>query len=423
MPTLTSLLVKPVSADCNLACDYCFYRSKAALYAESPRHTMKEAVLETLIADFMGLSGRQVSSFGWQGGEPLLAGLDFFRKVVRFQQQYGRPGAVVGNGFQTNATLIDEAWARFFQEYRFLVGVSLDGPPEVHDHYRRFCGGQPSHGRVMEAIDLLRRYQVEFNVLVLLNPLNVVRPRELYEYFLERDLRYLQFIPCIEPDPVTGGAARFSITPEQYGAFLCETFDLWMSAGSQAPYIRMFDDLLAVYLGYEAPCCLFQQECGQYVVVEHNGDVYACDFFVEPDWFLGNLMETPLADIVASPKAREFRLRKRRLGADCQACPWQSLCYGGCPRHRTALQPEVARPSYFCESYQQFFAYSRPGFLKLKERIGRRQRRRMRSELFLPAQLPLQRSALGVPPSPPKPRRNDPCPCGSGLKFKRCCGR
>lgn len=381
MPTLTSVLVKPVSADCNLACDYCFYRPKAALYPESRRHLMDEAVLETLIADFMALSGPQVS-FAWQGGEPLLAGLDFFRKVVRLQQRYGRPGTLVGNGFQTNATLIDEAWARFFQEYRFLVGVSLDGPPEVHDHYRRSRTDQPSHARVMEAIGWLRRCQVEFNILVLLNPLNVVQPRELYRYFREQDLRYLQFVPCVEPDPATGRAADFSITPEQYGTFLCETFDLWISEGMQAPYIRMFDDLLAVYLGYEAPCCLFQRECGQYVVVEHNGDVYACDFFVEPEWFLGNLVETPLAEIVASAKAREFRLRKRRLAAACQSCEWQFLCYGGCPRHRTALQPEISRPSYFCESYRRFFAHSRPGFLELKKRIERRQQRQMLAGLF-----------------------------------------
>jgi len=362
---ITSVLVKPVSADCNLACQYCFYSSKAALYPETKRHMMSEYVLRWLTAQVMGLSYERVS-FCWQGGEPTLAELEFYQKAVKYQDLFGLPGQIVENSLQTNGTLIDKEWAKFLARYNFLVGVSLDGSQEVHDHYRKDHAGGSSYKRVMSGIEWLKRYDVDFNILVLLNSYNVRHPKELYQFLIKQDFQYLQFIPCVEKNRGDIGIADFSITPEQYGQFLCTVFDMWTIEEIPQVYIREFEDILIAYVTGEAPICTFSRECNKYIVVEYNGDVYPCDFYVEPRWLLGNLIKQPLEEIVAGEKFTEFRSRKAKITQKCGGCPWLEYCHGGCPKHWSVLDLDR---NYFCSSYQMLFKHSHHKFLRLKHLI------------------------------------------------------
>jgi len=367
---ISSVLVKPVSADCNLACEYCFYSSKAALYPETRRHRMSDRVLRELIAQLMSLL-LDHASFCWQGGEPTLAGVDFYRKVVKYQSLFGISGQTVENSLQTNGTLIDEEWAKFLSRYKFLVGVSLDGPESLHNYYRKDHAGGGSYDRVMDGIKWLRRYDVNFNILVLLNKKNIKHPKKLYRFLVEQGFRYLQFIPCVERNSENGGLAEYSISPQQYGRFLCEVFDEWTRDGIPQIYIRDFEDILFVYVTGETSSCMFGWECGKYVVVEYNGDVYPCDFFVEPRWFLGNLMEKPLEEIIASEKFLEFKKRKSKFARKCEGCPWLQYCRGGCPKHWIVVNSDH---NYFCSAYKMFFEHAHEGFLRLKRFVEEKKR-------------------------------------------------
>lgn len=360
--SVSSILVKPVSADCNLACEYCFYSGKAALYPGTRRHRMNDRVLKELVSQLMTFSLSR-ASFCWQGGEPTLVGLDFYRKAVEYQSLFELPGQIVDNSLQTNGVLINEEWAKFLASYKFLVGVSLDGPPELNDYYRKDHSGAPSYHKVMEGIEWLRRYDVDFNILVLLNKRNIQHPSELYRFFLRQGFRYLQFIPCVELDPETGGVADYSIKPAEYGQFLCDVFDEWASEAVPSVYVRDLDEILISYVTGEAPSCVFSRECGKYLVVEHNGDVYPCDFFVDPKWLLGNLTEQPLEEIVRSEKFIEFRNQKKGLAKKCDRCIWLRHCHGGCPKHWGNVG---LNRNYFCSSYKMLFEHSHQKFLQLK---------------------------------------------------------
>ena len=363
--SVSSVLVKPVSADCNLACKYCFYSPKIALYPETKRHQMSDRVLRELIAQVMSLSLDRVS-FCWQGGEPTLAGLGFYRRVIEYQSQFRIPGQVVENSIQTNGTLINEEWARFLSRHGFLVGVSLDGPKELHDYYRKDRFGGGSYEKVMAGIESLRKYDVNFNILVLLNNMNVKHPKELYRFFLNKGFRYLQFIPCVEIDAETGRVADYSISPEQYGRFLCAIFEEWIRNGIPKVYIRDFEEILFNYVVKETPGCIYSRSCGHYIVVEYNGDVYPCDFYVEPQWFLGNLTEQPLEEIIESEKFNKFRMMKIQLARKCEGCAWLQYCHGGCPKHWGISGLDR---NYFCFSYKMFFKKSHKQFLRLARLI------------------------------------------------------
>ena len=403
---LQSTLVKPAGPDCNLACSYCFYRPKAALYPRTRTHRMTREVMEEFVRQYMGMT--ETPSFGWQGGEPTLMGLDFYRQVVRAQQRFGHTGHVVGNSLQTNGILLDREWAAFLAQYNFLVGLSLDGPHSMHDPWRTTPGGSPTLSRVLAAFSVLREHGVETNAMVMVQPSNVGRPDELYDWLLEQGLNFLQFIPLVERDPETRGVADFSIDPEAYGEFLCALFDRWATDGPEKVYIREFNDFLMVHMGAQQPSCIFQPTCGRYVVVEHNGDVYACDFHVDPEWKIGNLTQTPLAELATSRLLREFALRKGRHAAKCRSCEWLSLCHGGCPKHRTITTEDVSQPSYFCEGYRMFFRHTVPRLKQMADDLR---------PLAQIAPTPEPEASFGPV------GRNDPCPCGSGKKYKRCCGR
>ncbi len=409
-PLLQSILVKPAGADCNLACDYCFYRPKASLYPDAAHPRMSDAVLESTIRQYLEIAGPQ-AAFGWQGGEPTLMGVDFYRRAVELQKKHGRPGQRIANGLQTNGVALNVEWAQFLREYHFLVGLSLDGPADLHDGYRRTANGRPSHALVANAARLLNLYNVEFNALVVLNPLNVRHPERVYEYFRSNGIYHLQFIPMAEEDE-PGHLAPYSITAEQYGDFLCAVFDRWLVNGQPTAYVRLFDELLIRYVRGEFPSCTLRDSCDSYVVIEHNGDVYACDFFVEPGWYLGNLTETPLAELAQSEKRKAFAARKARVSASCQQCPWLTYCYGGCPKYRLMGGGSIDAPDMFCQGYRRFFEHSRGTYEKLAARYR--------------GPVPGQDDAAPSPSPAPSARpvgRNDPCPCGSGKKHKHCCGR
>ena len=359
------LLVKPVAADCNSRCTYCFYRRTEAIYPGPAPHRMSLEIAERMIREFLDL--RQPETiFSWQGGEPTLAGLDFFKEVVRLEQVYGRSGQAVGNALQTNGLLLDQDWSGFLAEYRFLVGLSLDGPEEVHNTFRRNAAGQGNFEQVMAAAELLRRAKVALNILAVVSPANVERPAEVYRFFRQNGFQYLQFVPCLERDPSGRGLAPFSITPEAYGRFLCELWDLWMKDGFPEVSIRDFDSYLARRLKGKANLCTYQPSCGQYLVIEHNGDVYPCDFYVQPEMKLGMLGDRPLAEFLRLPQARAFARKKSPRDPECSRCPWQSHCHGGCQKDRLLPDGSPAARSRFCPAYQAFFAHAEKDLARLR---------------------------------------------------------
>ena len=318
---------------------------------------MGAKVLEKLIRDYMQL-GFSVSSFAWQGGEPTLIGWDFFAKAVELQKQHGREGQVVSNVLQTNAVLLDNHWCTFLRRYNFLVGISLDGPQAIHDHYRRDHAGGGSYDKVIVAIEKCRAYKVDFNILVLLNDVNVLQPEELFDFFVGKRIKFLQFIPCVEKDLQTGKIADFSITAAQYGDFLCRIFDRWLAHGPDKISVRLFDSIVAYYVHGRHSNCTFAPRCNGYVVVEHNGDVFCCDFFVTEQWKLGNILERPLGEIFQNERKKAFAQHKRTVANKCFLCRYYSVCHGGCLKDRIVRNGDYQGVSYFCAGYQQFFDHA-----------------------------------------------------------------
>lgn len=411
---LNSLLIKPAGPDCNMACTYCFYLEKADLFNETKIHRMSEDVLREMTRQAMVQSGQHIN-FGWQGGEPTLMGLPFFEKAMQFQQEYGR-GKSVGNGLQTNGILIDEEWAHFLHKYNFLVGLSLDGPEHIHNKYRHMRGGNGSWHRVEDSAKLMLDHDVSVNALSVVNDYSVQFPEEIYAYYKYLGLTFLQFIPCVETDPMDASkAAPFSVSPDHYGEFLCSLFDLWMADFKDkkpTTSIRYFDSLFFNYVGLPAPECTLLPSCGIYTVVEHNGDVFSCDFFVEPNWKLGNVMNDALIDMLNSDKQHEFGTMKAELPVDCKTCQWLKYCWGGCTKDRMR-DPRDKGISHFCQSYKMFFTHAHSRMEKLASEWKREQDKLARQEKVKNAIAKGEMGQVG---------RNDPCPCGSGKKFKKCCG-
>ena len=364
-----TLLVKPSGSDCNLDCKYCFYKDRAPEVGQG-RQRMSDEVLEELIKDYMRLQ-LPVCGFSWQGGEPTLMGLTFYKRVVELQKKYGSDGQQVGNALQTNAILLDDKWCQFLHDNKFLVGISIDGPKEFHDYYRVDHSGHGSFDKVMRAIQTCKEYNVEFNTLTLLNDKNAGHPDELFNFFIENDIRYLQFITCVETEPATGEIADFSITPAQYGEFLCRIFDRWYDHGPGKLSIRDFDSILSYCTGGKHTICTFDKLCSGYIVVEHTGDCFCCDFFVEPKWRLGNIFETPIEKLAASSKKLAFARAKQNLCNKCLLCRHLTVCRGGCMKDRARFDKEsFGRESYFCESYKRFFDYAMPRFMQIAAAVN-----------------------------------------------------
>jgi uncharacterized protein len=353
-PRIGSLLIKPVSAVCNLDCSYCFYLDRDAdPYKDLPARRMTDDTLERLIDNFLFYSYPS-SVFAFQGGEPTLAGLRFFEKVVEFQQRYGRNGQSVSNALQTNAIVIDASWCSLFREFQWLLGVSIDGPEPVNDLYRLNKGGQGTWKRVMAGIETLQKNKVEFNCLCVLSQANVARPREVYKFFRSIGVDNIQYIPLAEFHP-DGSPMPFTITPEQYGRFLVDTFDLWWPERRKVR-IRFFDNLAESLAGMKPGSCTLHETCDSYAVVEYNGDIYPCDFFVEKDWKLGNVHLDSWTEIARKQRRYGFAAKKAVPHPECQVCEYQSICHGGCPKTRHGPHHRFEDLDYFCAAYKMIFA-------------------------------------------------------------------
>jgi uncharacterized protein len=363
-----TLLIKPSGSNCNIDCKYCFYKSRSPEVGQG-RQRMNDEVLERLIRDYVQLDFPE-AGFAWQGGEPTLMGLEFYEKVIEMQKKYRSPKQQIVNSLQTNGILLNDKWCKFLHENNFLLGISIDGPKEFHDLYRIDNSGQGTFEKVIAGIKKCQEYKVEFNTLTLLNAKNIEYPEEIFNFLMELGVKFMQFIPCVEIDPITKQIADFSITPEQYGEFLCKTFDIWRNYGPKNLSMRDFDSILSYYFSGRHNICTYENRCSQYVVIEHNGDAFCCDFFVESKWRLGNILETPIEKLALGATKLKFSRAKQNLSNKCLICRYLSVCRGGCMKNRIASgEVDFGHESYFCDAYKRFFGYSAPGFLQIAAQI------------------------------------------------------
>ena len=364
-PVAFHIMAKPSGSACNLNCEYCFFLKKEKLYPGS-NFRMSDEVHAAYIKQLFEAHQVPQVTVAWQGGEPTLMGLDFFRHSLELQKSHAKPGTRIENTFQTNGILLNDAWCRFFHENGFLIGLSLDGPKELHDTYRKDKGGHGTFDRVVRAARLLQKHRVEFNVLCTVNRKNADHPLEVYRFFRdELGVDYIQFIPIVERDNESGFQEGSTVTertvrPEQWGRFLIGIFDEWVKRDVGQTFVLNFDGALAGWLGRAGTVCIFAPTCGQGMALEHNGDLYSCDHFVEPDHYLGNILETPMIELVASAKQRKFGQDKRDiLPPYCRHCEFIQICNGECPKNRFAEAPGGDPGlNFLCEGYKAFFKHA-----------------------------------------------------------------
>ncbi len=498
-PSRVTVMIKPVGALCNLDCTYCYYLPTKTIY-DGHEHKMSLGTLEEIFASVLPRFGQDVT-IAWQGGEPTLAGLDFFRKAFEFQEQYKKPGQSIHHALQTNGTLLDDDWCKFLRQHDFLIGLSVDGPPRLHDHYRLTNRGKGSSDQVLRGMQLLQKHGVDYNILCVLNNHNVNYPEEIMGYLLNLGSRWLQFIPAIEwekdpTDPSKNILAPYSPDPKAYGRFLCKAFDLWFEKYRKRVSVRIFDAVLNKLVLSVMPFCILDGSCHNQLTIEHDGAVFGCDHFVERRWQLARIgepgwvndihldgaqatsltvhgsgyeknsvhagMDIDSVEDVARGYAREgaqadskegtttttaialdadwydridgqrlgaFAVRKQKLPAKCQACQWKPYCHGGCPKHR-AYGGEVPEPTVLCDAYMMFYAHAMPRMQWLAEYLRRNEvppdpQEASSATATVPAAVAAAASPAAGPRGamPANVGRNDPCPCGSGLKYKKCHGR
>ena len=382
-PRAFNIMMKPAGSLCNLGCDYCYYLDKAEIYGgREPR--MSPEMLETAIRGYIEANDVPEVTFIWHGGEPMVLGLDFYRKAMAFQQRYAG-GKTIRNTLQTNGTLITREWARFFKEHDFLLGVSLDGPRDIHDKFRRDKGGAPTFDKVMRGIELLDAEGVPFNTMSTVNAACEGRGLEVYRFLKGIGSRYQQFLPVVEHilkgprprivDPDTPGAvlARWSVSDVGFGRFLCDIFDEWVRQDVGACFVNLFDATLAGWCGVPPGTCAYADTCGDNAILEHNGDLYPCDHFVYPKYRLGNIREHSIAELMDAEKMVQFGLAKRTaLPRRCRACEYVQLCHGECPKHRfNRTEAGETGLNALCAGYRMFYAHSAPYMLKMRELLAR----------------------------------------------------
>lgn len=374
-PFAFQAMAKPIGSACNLNCTYCYYLEKHKLYEHSNRR-MDDKMLEYFIQKYIAAQQVPVVTFVWQGGESTLLGLDYFKRAVELQKKYSG-GKQILNSFQTNATLLDDNWCRFFKQNQFLVGVSIDGPEHIHNAHRPFNTGKPSFSAVMNGVNLLKKHGVEFNTLSVVHNDNVKYPIEIYRFLKEIGSGFIQFIPIVErqvvpsdanqltlvaPDNTMAKVTSWSVKPVEYGEFLIKVFDEWVRNDVGKFYVQQFDAALANWVGEPAGICVFSEKCGDAVVIEHNGDVYSCDHYVYPQYKLGNLKEKSFEAMLRSPEQQKFGLNKlNSLPTYCQGCDYRFACHGECPKHRFEKTPD-GQPglNYLCHGYKLFFTHIHP---------------------------------------------------------------
>jgi uncharacterized protein len=424
-PATFHVLAKPTGAICNLDCKYCFFLSKEELYPNS-RFRMPDEVLASYIRQQLESQGPE-ATIAWQGGEPTLMGLDFFRRSIAVAHDYLRPGQSVQYTIQTNGTLIDEEWCEFLRENKFLVGLSIDGTRELHDVYRVDKRGRPTFDKVIRAARLMQQHEVDFNVLCTVHAKNVGHPLEVYHYFRdELGARFLQFIPIVERINADGRTllqegstvTERSVPSEKWGRFLITIFDEWVRRDVGTVFVQMFDAALASWVGAPPAVCIFAETCGDAVALEHNGDLYSCDHFVEPKYLLGNLMDTPIAELVSSPRQRAFGNAKRdTLPRYCRECEVRFACHGECPKNRFIVTPD-GEPglNYLCAGYKAFFNHIDRPMRMMADLLRRGRFADEVMQLLATEEKQLVAAAA-------RAGRNELCPCGSGVKTKFCHGR
>ncbi len=355
MPAI-SVLMKPSSGMCNMSCDYCFYCDEAQKRIQESYGFMSEQTLKNVIRKTM-LRAEGMVSYAYQGGEPTLRGIDFFRKAIEYQRQYNRNGIQVNNALQTNGLLINEEWCGFFKENNFLIGISIDGIKETHDCYRHTKSGESAYDRVLQATQLLDQYGIDYNILTVVNQKVASHIKEIYAFYKERGWNFQQYIACLDPLDEEHARSAYSLRPETYGSFLTELFNLWYEdwkKGSQ-PYIRQFENYIGILLGYQPEACDQRGCCGIQNVVEADGSVYPCDFYMLDEYRLGNFNVNRIDEINDRRNEIGFLERSRKLKKECRECTYYSICRGGCQRNRDLDLCSGEYENYFCESYQVFF--------------------------------------------------------------------
>jgi len=440
-PPAYHLLVKPTGAICNLDCKYCFFLSKEMLYPGS-RFRMADELLETYIRQLLESHRIPEVTIAWQGGEPTLMGLDFFKRSVELAEKYKKPGQRISHTMQTNGTKLDDDWCAFFKAHDFLIGLSVDGPKEIHDTYRVNKGGEGSFDQVMRGWEYLRKHEVEYNILCTVHAANADFPLEVYRFFRdELETQFVQFIPIIEratadflPLANQGWSERVggerplyiqdghlvterSVQAEQYGHFLVEIFEEWVRHDVGQVYVQLFDVTLGSWVG-QHNLCIFSPTCGNALALEHNGDLYSCDHYVEPDYLLGNIKDSHMIELVASDKQRQFGQDKMTtLPRYCQECEVRFACHGGCPKNRFINTPG-GEPglNYLCAGYKMFFNHVNRPMTTMANLLREQRAPAEIMKLYADEDEQQEKAYAQV-------GRNEPCPCGSGKKFKQCHGR
>ena len=382
------VLAKPVGASCNLRCKYCYYLEKSHLYRNAPARVMSDELLERFVQEYIQAQTMSQVLFTWHGGEPLMRPLSFYRKAVALQEKYAF-GRQIDNTIQTNGTLLTDEWCEFFKEHNWLVGISIDGPQEFHDEYRRTASDKPSWQKVMRGIRLLRKHGVEWNAMAVVNDFNAGYPLEFYHFFKEMGAKYIQFAPVVERMAAHSDGrhlatlvdqecpvADFSVSPAQWGDFLCAIFDEWVRHDVGQTYVEIFDCTLANWVGERPGICVYAKECGHAGVMEFNGDVYSCDHFVFPEYKLGNIRDKTLVEMLYGEQQRQFScLKHATLPKQCKECEWEFACHGECPKNRF-VNDRYGNPglNYLCSGYRHFYEHVAPymDFMK-KEFMNQRQ--------------------------------------------------
>ena len=356
MPPI-NILIKPASSACNMACSYCFYKDVAEHRTQAFEGMLSLADMERVIEAGMEYA-EHLCSFAFQGGEPTLRGLDFYRQVVELQKKHARPGGEIHNAIQTNGLLVDEEWAKFFAGNHFLVGLSLDGPAELHNLNRLDPAGEGTFNRVLRAARLMEKHGVDFNILCVVTGRNARAVEKIYRFYRKQGFRWLQFIPCIEPMEQQRGEAKYHLSAEGYGAFLIRLFDLWYEDLQRGEYIsiRHLDNWLSILLGDRPEACNMAGLCSVQVVIEGDGGVYPCDFYVLDEWRMGTVGETPFAEMQQGEVARRFVEASLRVPEPCRTCRWAGLCRNGCRRDRAVLPDGAIDINCYCEAFRMFFA-------------------------------------------------------------------
>ncbi len=369
------VMLKPAGAHCNLACKYCYYLEKNNLYDKSHRHIMSDEMLEQFTREYIEAQTMPQVLFTWHGGEPLMRSIDFYKKALALQKKYAR-GHRIDNVIQTNGTMLTDEWCEFFAQNNWLVGISIDGPQEYHDHYRLTTTGNPSWQKVMHGIELLKKHHVEWNAMAVVNAYNANHPLEFYHFFKDNGCQYLQFTPIVErltkhqdgrtlaslADDKEIPLADFSVTPELWGNFLCAIFDEWVRNDVGKMFVEIFDCTLANWMGVLPGICAYSKNCGHAGVMEHNGDVYSCDHFVFPEYKLGNIRDHTLIEMLYGDKQHAFsRLKHTSLPRQCKECDMEFACHGECPKNRFE-KDKYGEPglNYLCKGYYQYYSHVAP---------------------------------------------------------------